>query len=1069
MTTAHPPQYLRHNVIAEPLVNQWYAWSYLLPPATAARYLTESQLPVMASFVEAPEVHIAALRDPAMMGGPFIQYGTDRVPEMRALLARTRSGQRELIALSAAIAQLERLLAAHPAGESMDGLYARLPEALRGYVELVTDARNHPSARWHEGLLYRSGYWRPDNQSIALRQVPDSDRRAFVMSTPRLDSDVDVALHLPFADPALDVLFAARHTPVDVHALADRLGLHDGATRRRFAALFTTEPPRTADPWRGPGVRVRYLGHACVLVETPTTTVLVDPLVSYEHPEGLPRFSLADLPTRIDYALITHNHQDHVMLETLLQLRHRIGQVVVPAGHRGSLLDPSLRLALKQIGFTDVREIDRLEDIAFDGGRILSLPVLGEHGDLDIATKTAWWIEAEGRSVLCAADSNNLDSALYDHVAQLCGPLDLLFIGMECEGAPFTWAYGPLLPVSVPHAQAQARRLNGSNADRGMGLIERLQPAEVCVYAMGMEPWLNYITSIHYDDTSMAIVESGKLVERCRARGLPAQRLLGCAEFHFAPTARSHTAAAPLPASTTIDAEAASAAAPAIAMAPRVTAPAAPTPPADDPLGRLLDTLQQQQIRLHVQDGKLRVNAPQGALTDALKAELQQRKPALMALLGARAPGGAPATGAGAPSLAELPPDAHLPPDLTPLPWPGTQGPGQPPRDVLLTGATGFIGSYLLHELLLQTDARIHCLLRLPEGMQPADAAARLRTALEAIGRWEPAHAKRLAVIAGDLSQPRLGLGETEWQALAQRIDTIWHNGAHVHHLMPYEQLRAANIGGTLALMQLASIGRPKRLHHVSSLSVLPPLAQAGGRRFLETDALPAQPVPAGGYNRSKWVAEQLVRQAMARGLAATIYRPGPISGDSATGAFNRNDFLIRLMQGYLRSGIAPQGELPLDLLPVDWLARAMVHAGAQPAARGATLHLLHPQPVSSQVLFDACAAAGHAVRRVPYADWYRELQRVAREAPEHPLYPLVALFGGRAEGGDAGAPTAPTAAAPHATPYDSSVMRALLQGTPFTLPALDQPLFATYLRAMDRTGLLPDRTGASLPVEAKA
>lgn len=1016
---------LRDDVIAEPLINQWYAWSYLIPPASAARYLTESQLAVMDSFIAAPEVHVAALRDPAMRGGPFIDHGAERVAEVRELLERTRAGQPELIALSCAIAAAERLLAAHPRGDSMDRLYARLPEALRGYVELVVDARHQPSLRLHEGLLYRSGYFKPGNQGIALRRLPDSDRRAFVMSTPRLPADIDLLLQRPFADPALDALFAARRTPADVDALAERLDLH-GTAAAAFDALFTDAPARPAAAWAGPGIRVRYLGHACVLVETPTTTMLVDPLVSPEHPGGLARYSLADLPPRIDYALITHNHQDHLMFETLLQLRPRIGQLLVPAGQRGSLLDPSMKLLLRQIGFADVREIDRLEEVGFDGGRILSLPVLGEHGDLDIASKTAWWIEAGGRSLLCAADSNNLDPALYQHVAALCGPLDLLFIGMECEGAPFTWAYGALLPQPVPHAQAQARRLNGSDAARGLALIERLQPLEVCVYAMGMEPWLEYITSIHYTAESPAIVESDALVARCRARGIAAQRLYGRAQFVLQPKTRAPHRAVRLPASVRAEA--------APAEAARAAPAAPPAPPPADTLGPLLDALDAARVRLQLHDGQLKLSAPPGALTPELTARLKAHKPALLALLGGRA----------GEAASELPADARLPATLSRF----DAAPDSPPREILLTGATGFIGSYLLDELLAQTDATIHCLLR-------SGGSERLQQALQAIGRWQPAHAARLRVIQGDLTQPQLGLEDDAWQRLAASIDTVWHNGATVHHLLPYEQLRAANVGGTLTLLQLAAAGRAKRLHHVSSLSVLPPIAQAAGRRFLEDEPLPAAPPPAGGYNRSKWVAEHLVRAAMAQGLAATIYRPGPVAGDSESGVFNRHDFLLRLMLGYLRSGLAPEGELPLDLLPVDWLARAMVHAGARPQTRGATLHLLHPQPASSQALFEACAEAGHTIERVPYANWYRELQRIAREAPQHPLYPLVALFGAR-EG------AVPAAVPPHAAPYDMRNTLALLASAPFTLPPLDRRLFATYLRAIQSAGLLSEEASVA-------
>ncbi|MFZ5526632.1 MAG: thioester reductase domain-containing protein [Pseudomonadota bacterium] len=1066
--------WLRHDVITEPLIHQWYAWSYLLPPATAARYLTHAQLPVIRSFIESPEAHAEALRDPAMVGGPFIQHPPARVSDLARLLDDTVTSRAPLLALSAAIDEAEALLAAHPKGQSMDGLYARLPEMLRGFVELVCDGRHQPALRWHEGLLYRSSLNDTQGQSIALRSLPDTDRRAFVMSTPRLDDDMVLALKQPFAAPVLDQLFAARHTATPVGELAEALGL-DTTQSRLLSSLFTDAAPPEATRFKEVGVRVRYMGHACVLVETAQVAILVDPLVSYAHRTGMPRFSLEDLPPFIDYALITHNHQDHVMLETLLQLRHRIGEVVVPGGHRGSLLDPSLRLALREIGFEHVRELDRLDELPIPGGRIVSLPVLGEHGDLDIASKTAWWIEAEGRSVLCAADSNNLDTALYRHLAQLMGPLDLLFIGMECEGAPYTWAYGPLLPQAVPHSHAQARRLNGSDADRGMGLIDSLRPAQVFVYAMGQEPWLNYITSIHYTPDSLAIIESDKLVARCRERGIDARRLLGCAAFHLAaantqrpPVARRPRVEIALPAVGVNSPTAASLAThPAAAQQPSPTTSGttvvSPSARSDDDLGRLLDQLIALGVQLSEREGKLLVQAPKGALGPELAAQLKTHKDGILRLISRR--GAVPVT-AEAQTATPLPTDALLPPAIRPE---GTVAPAVPlsrARHILLTGATGFVGAFVLRELLQQTDATIHCLVRPDPAASSAEASdnttaqglARIEAALHRYGLWDASMASRLRAVPGDLARPELGLDKGLWQSLSETIDAIVHNGAHVHHMLPYERLRAANVQGTLDVIRLAMHHRLKPLHHVSSLSVLPPITQAGGARFEEDAPLPPTPVPTGGYNRSKWMAEHLVRQAAERGLPVAIYRPGPASGDSHSGAFNENDFLYRLMQGYIQSGLAPEGELPLDILPVDHLARSIVWLARQDDAAGACHHLLHPQPVSSDVLFAGCEAAGHRIRRVPYAQWFQTLQQIAANEPEHALYPLAALFASRAPSpAIADSEVARPAERPHGTPYDTHRSQARLQAAPFQSPVLDAALITTYLRAMAAAGVLPD------------
>ena len=1041
--------YLKPQVVAEPLINQWYAWSYLIPPAPAARYLTESQLQIMQSFVDAPAVHVAALRDPAMQGGPFIRQDPSRVDEVRALLEKTTVEQGRLLKLSDAISALTTQLANHPPGNSLEPLYNQLPDALKGYVELVYDAQNTPAIRFIEGLLYRSEYYNPGNQSIALREYADSDRRAFVMSTPRLPDDNSLFLSLPFADARLDQLFQMRHHPQSVQAMAERLEIPAPAYPF-FSQFFTSEPPRQCSPYQGEGVRIRYLGHACVLIETAEVSILCDPLVSYEHPTGLARYSYTDLPATIDYALITHNHQDHVMLETLLQLRHKIKQIVVPNGQKGSLLDPSLQLALRQIGFPQVRTLDELDSIALPDGEMISIPVLGEHGDLNIATKTAYWITLKGRSILCAADSNNLDLSLYRHIHHLLGDLDVLFIGMECDGAPFTWAYGPLLPQPIPHQQAQTRRLDGSNADRAIALVNQLNPKQVYVYAMGQEPWLIYITSIHYTPESAPIQESNQLVAWCQQQDRLSERLMGRKEIELTMGNPSSINPSPIPVSPAVGTHARTPATPRQQLNPQhqqpektVLSPA--TTGQADTLTQFLGLLQGLDIRLWLDGETLRCNAPKGALTPELTAQLKTHKSDIIALLQGNA---APALSSEAVSAqvpaatasADWQQDRTLPANITPtaLPsrWP------ESPQTILLTGATGFLGAFLLSELLTQTAAQIYCLVRTP-------SADQLQRCLSSYQLWHPDMASRLISVPGDLRQARLGWSESQFQTLATQIDCIYHNGAQVHHISPYAQLKAANVGGTLEIIKLACYGQVKPLHYTSTLSVLPPAPLPDRAKIYEQDDLSQYPVPAGGYNRSKWVAEQLVAQIRDRNLPVTIYRPGPISGHSQTGAFNRNDFLYRLMQGYVQSGMAPNGELPLDFLPVDYVSKAIVYLSQQPTSMGKAFHLIHPEPASSNLLFDACHAAGYSIQRVSYETWFQNLMLIAQGDPNHALYPLVSLFSSR-QGHQSPNPNEPLD-----IPFDTQQADAGLQHAPFDCPPLNRPLFDTYLQTMVQTGTL--------------
>lgn len=521
--------YLKQNVLAEPLFNQWYAWPYLIPPATAAMYVSNLHLKIMASFVSNPQAHVAALRNPAMLGGPFMNYGAARAADIKALLEETKRKSALLIELAGAIKTLDQILSEEADGMSLEPLYQKVPDPLKGYVELVYDVNHQPSVRFIEGLLYKSRYLDESAQSVSL-SLTDSDSRSFVFSTPRIASEDRLMARVPFRSEALDRLFEMKLTPAPCEQVREMLELANGS-EELFSQFFTKKQPRPPEPYSGDGLRIRYFGHACLLLEAGGVSILCDPVVSYECPAGIPRFTYADLPERIDYIVITHGHQDHCMFETLLQLRHKTQTIIVPKNNGGGLADPSLRLVLRSMGFCDVREIDEAESIPIKGGSITGLPFLGEHGDLNIRGKIAYHLNLGGRSIVCAADSNNLQPQLYERVRDLVGKIDAIFIGMECDGAPFSWLYGPLLTKPLSRKIDQSRRSDGSDYGKAIDIIDRVKPAEVYVYAMGQEPWLTYLTTVHYTETSRPIVDSNRLVQECLSRGLKAERLYGQKEI----------------------------------------------------------------------------------------------------------------------------------------------------------------------------------------------------------------------------------------------------------------------------------------------------------------------------------------------------------------------------------------------------------------------------------------------------------------------------------------------------------------------------------------------------------
>jgi L-ascorbate metabolism protein UlaG (beta-lactamase superfamily) len=518
-----PNVYFKQNVLVEPLFNRWYAWANLIPPASAAMYIANSHLKIMESFVASPQVHIAALRNPAMLGGPFINYDASKVGEIRGMIERTKREQPHILEFARAIKTLDDMLQAEANGFSLEALYPKVPDVLRGYVELVYDLHNHPSIRFMDGLLYKSKYYNPGLQSISL-SLCESDDRSFVFSTPRLESEGRLFLDVPFNHGGLDELFRMKFEPRPYEYACEALGVRPDQ-HELFSTFFTEESPRQPRKYEGEGVRVRYFGHACILVETKDVSILCDPVISYKDHLGVDRYIHADLPPVVDYVLITHNHQDHIMFETLLQLRHKIGHIVVPRSSSSDRVDPSLKLILQTIGFRNVMELDELEAVELPDGRLTGLPFLGEHADLNVRTKLAYHVELLGKTMVLAADSNNLEARLYEHIRELFGEADVLFLGMECDGAPMSWLYGPLFTKSIIRRDDQSRRLNGSTYEKGISIVDILKPKQAYVYAMGQEPWLKFLTSIQYTEESRPIVESNKLVKDCRERGIEAERL----------------------------------------------------------------------------------------------------------------------------------------------------------------------------------------------------------------------------------------------------------------------------------------------------------------------------------------------------------------------------------------------------------------------------------------------------------------------------------------------------------------------------------------------------------------
>ena len=516
--------YLKPNVVIEPLVCKWYAWLHLVSPMTAGLHFKKRYIKLLDSYIEHRQLHQQAAQNPELAGGFFVNIDDKQFEQARTLLHEMQQGLQSYMKVADAVTKANEILMQFDHGNSLEGLYEQLPDELKGAIELLYDVNNNPSARYLEPVLYQR-FYDPKQQSLLLSSYADLKQRPFVTSTPRLKKEEDVELQLPFASEHIDQLVESRQKGLDLEAFAQQLDLSESDFVNLKAMFHQEKPvlPKDRD-FIGEGVRVRYFGHACVLLQTKNTSILIDPLIrNYEYQDD--SFSYFDLPDQIDAVLITHAHQDHLVLETLLQLRGKINQILVPRSAGGFLPDPSMKLMLKQVGFKSVNELDEFETIQIGDFTVKGIPFLGEHGDLNIRSKLAYYVAANEDTFLFAVDSNNIDPRLYQSIREMLGTIDTVFIGMECKGAPYSWTYGPLSFQPIPYKQDQSRRLSGSDSEKAWKIITLLGAKKCYIYAMGLEPWLSYLLGLAEDSQSFPMIESNQFIKRCEENAIPASRL----------------------------------------------------------------------------------------------------------------------------------------------------------------------------------------------------------------------------------------------------------------------------------------------------------------------------------------------------------------------------------------------------------------------------------------------------------------------------------------------------------------------------------------------------------------
>ncbi|MCX4987060.1 type I polyketide synthase [Streptomyces sp. NBC_00572] len=368
------------------------------------------------------------------------------------------------------------------------------------------------------------------------------------------------------------------------------------------------------------------------------------------------------------------------------------------------------------------------------------------------------------------------------------------------------------------------------------------------------------------------------------------------------------------------------------------------------------------------------------------------------------------------------------------------------PRSILLTGATGFLGAFLLRDLMRTTTATIHCLVR---GADQDEAMKRLRTNMEWYRLWDEVDESRLSPVLGDLAEERLGLTEEHFDDLARTVDAVYHNGARVHWLHPYTALRDANVRGTEEVLRLAARHRTVPVHYVSTVGVFDGVREEGVPLKVTDPTGPAEALPS-GYLQSKWVAEQLIGTARGRGLPVSVYRVDVISGDTRTGACQTRDFVWLSLKGILQSAAVPADTSGrFHLLPVDYVSAAITTLSRQRDTAGRTFHLFNQSSLSLAQCVENLRAYGYALDERDRRSWHEEVGASSDNA----LRPLLHAFEMMTSDTDGFYP-----------PIDTSETLAALAGTGVDCPPLTAELFARYVGFFVEVGHfppVPDRESA--------
>lgn len=368
---------------------------------------------------------------------------------------------------------------------------------------------------------------------------------------------------------------------------------------------------------------------------------------------------------------------------------------------------------------------------------------------------------------------------------------------------------------------------------------------------------------------------------------------------------------------------------------------------------------------------------------------------------------------------------------------------GRDPQHILVTGITGYLGTFLAASLL---QASSSCTLYgLVRATTPAKATERIRDALARYGLWHEEYANRVVGIPGDLCKPRLGLLRPWWDHLAEWVDCIYHSGADVNFARPYVAMRDANVGAVREILALAATTKVKPVHHMSTIYVFDRFSHGDGVTYYE-DLNPIQGLEnTFGYSQSKWVGEQVAMEGRQRGLPVSIYRLGRVSGRTSDGACQTYDLLWNATKVGMTIGKVPVMQMPLDITPVDWAIDAIMALSKGEGREGHTYHVVNPHPVDAPRFAELVESCGYDTEHVSFEVWRRAVIDAGMSLGDETASALTPFLAG----------TLPLDNWPTGR-LDAGNLERGLAGLELECPEIDETLMAKYMDYFVSIGFLP-------------